>query len=216
MFHGCQMQLEPRRVLAPELSYFKGWDLLWSQIRWSTSNRPLQQQPNSQPMVLPQRTFNKDCARKRVYLEEDFWRTVWELFWLTIVPKWLQVSPTQVTEALCKLFLFRGPVLTVSFAKIRDRPSVTVYIWTPKDTLRLFWSSPSALGGRPLWITLVYGPAACCGPTQTNSDTSGRVAFSMVDGVRHRGWDRNEQIPVIFPHIIKALMLSFHNPRTQP
>lgn len=117
-----------------------------------------------------------------------------------------------MSGALSNLFLFRGPVLTVSFAKTCDRPSVSVYIWTPKDTLRLFWSSPSALGGRPLRITLVCGPAACCGRTQNNSDTSGRVAFSMVDGVRHRGYDRNEQIPVIFLHFIKALMLSFHKP----
>lgn len=54
-----------------------------------------------------------------------------------------------------------------------------------------------------MWITPVCGLAACCGGAQNHLDVCCHVAFSTVDGLRHSGQHRNEQMLVLFLNITK-------------
>lgn len=80
---------------------------------------------------------------------------------------------------VCTSVLFRGDVLTESVTEIRDKRPVTVQLGSQghRETLLEF---TIAARGRPLRITPVCFPAACCKGTQNNLDAYGPVAFSMV------------------------------------
>lgn len=105
--------------------------------------------------------------------------------------------------------VLRGRSHGESVTEIRDKPSVAVQLDSQghRETLLEFTITARA---RPLRITPVCIPAACCKGAQNNLDTCGPVVFPWSVGVRHSGSHRDD-CSLFFSRFIEVLT-AFLNP----